>query len=59
MQHENQNHAEVLKKREKELHEREMNLLEREINIIIQVRFYTSIHFNSVTSPEVWYPRLK
>jgi hypothetical protein len=53
MQHENQNHAEVLKKREKELHEREMNLLEREINIIIQVRFYTSIHFNSVTSPEV------
>ena len=37
MQHANENHAEVLKKREKELQEREMNLLEREINIIIQV----------------------
>lgn len=37
LQHANENQAEVLKKREKELHEREMNLLEREINIIIQV----------------------
>ena len=45
MQHENQNHAEVLKKREKELHEREMNLLEREINIIIQVSYDIDINF--------------